>query len=364
MPTGTGAQTASLVPDQPYVTDPAAFASMTKRNVTQLPGVAHPGASNLWERALPKDGILSKAVIKFIGTFTITPGTGSVDTTNEYPYNLLRNFQLEINGSSDLWGCSGADLFTLCHVRYPSYQSETDEFPGNVGAQTGLTAGAHDVELTWEIPVSMDDMSLVGALYLQSLATNAGVRCRVAADDDLFGINGDATVAIDGTWHVETHFWEVPYREGQVVVPDLSRLHGFTAVEIPVSSTGRNRLPLLRAPGLLERLFVSIERSDGNPLDARVSTADADKIDYLALTYGANKTPIEYDPASFLVSQNNKHYGQTVPYQRFVLDQVREHPVRDAIHMEGVTDLAVLADINTSVSLSNARARLVQEMLL
>ena len=364
MPTGTGAQTASLVPDQPFAVDPGAFASMTKRNVTQLPGVAHPGASAFWERALPKDGILSKLVIKFVGTITVVNNAGSVDTTNEYPYNLLRHFELQINGSSDLWGCSGVDLHCLGHVRYPSFQEETDDFPGAIGAQVGLAAAAHDVELTWEIPVSMDDVSLVGALYLQSLATNAAVKGRIAADSDLFVINGDATVAIDGTWFIEPTFWEVPYREGQVIVPDLSRLHGVTAVEVPIAATGRNRVPILRAPGLLERLFISFERSDGNPLDAVRATADADKIDYLALTYGANKTPMEWEPASFLKSQNNKHYGQTVPYQRFVIDTVREHPIRDAIHMEGVTDLAVLADINPAVVLASAKTRLVQEMLL
>lgn len=364
MPTGTGAQTAQNVPDSPYVADPSAFFQLTKKNIATPHSFAAPGFGSFAEKQLPQAGIVSKLLITFDGEVTVTDNTGSVDSTNEYPYNLLREFILSINGSNDLWSVSGLDLRALSHVRHPSYAEDTDTFDGNEGANTGLTNGTTDLHLTWEVPVAMDDVSLVGALFLQSAATNATVRLKQAAESDIFTVNGDATVAVSGTFHITPITFEVPYREGKIVTPDLSRLHGMTALEYPLSATGTNRLTLLRADALLERVFLSVERSDGNPLSAQPGTADADKIDAVRLTYGANQTPLEFEPAAILAAINNRHYGQRVPYDRLVLDTVRENPARDAIHMQGVTELAAELDINSSVSLSNAKARVVQEMLL
>lgn len=363
MPQGTGAETAKNIPGQPFTTDPGAFFQMTKKNIAVPHQFDAPGFGQPHEVQLPQAGILSLVRIIFDGTLTVTDNTGSVDTTARWPYGLADEAVLSINGSNELWRVSGEDLAALDYVRHPSHEEATDVFPGTrEGEDTGIATG--DVHLTWTLPVAVDDVSLVGSLYLQSAATVAALRLRQAAEADVLTVNGDATVDLSGDFHIETTSYEVPFDgEGNVVVPDLSRLHGVTAVELPLTNLGTSRHNLIRYDGQLARLFVSATRSPGNRLSAQADAADADKIAALALTYGGNKTPYDFDPATFLVARNNRHYGQQVPYERLVIDQVRENPQRDAINMAGLTELAVELDVDSAVTLNNGKVRLVQEML-
>ena len=365
MPVGTGAVTNRLLPAQPFLTDLNAFNQLTKKNIAQLPAFNRAGNGQTWEKTLPQAGIASKVYIVFEGTVTVTNNTGSVDTTNEYPYNLLKELKVAVNGSTDLWHCDGRDLHALQHVRHPSRIDTTDQFPGEIGANVGVASG--DLYLRWEVPLAMDDVTLAGALYLQSQSINVSFTGREAAEADLFDVNGDATVTITGQWKLEPVTWEVPYGTGEqadkVVIPDLSRLHFFLAATMPLNNVGRNRLPVPRGDGQLARMFVSAESADGTDLSAHPSTADAAKIDALRVSYGGNKVPFEWDPASFLVAENNDHYGTRVPYDRLVIDQVRTHPIREAILLAGLTELAVDLDVNNAVALNQGRARIVSEIL-
>ncbi|MGH9042675.1 MAG: hypothetical protein ACRDZ3_20865 [Acidimicrobiia bacterium] len=45
------------------------------------------------------------------------------------------------------------------------------------------------------------------------------------------------------------------------------------------------------------------------------------------------------------------------------MDFVKENPIRDAVFMQGVTELAAFVDLNDAVNPANCVARLVQETL-
>jgi len=361
MPVGTGAETLSHVPSQPFTTDPAAFFQMTKKNVLTPRTIATPGEGKFFNQALLQTGIVSKLLVKFEGTLTVA--TAAATTSDQWPYNLLKFFNLSANGANDLWSVDGIDLHVLRFCRYPSYVEKVDVFPGTVGGGNLVAVGTYTVSLTWEIPIAMDDTSLVGALYAQSSATNLQVRGQQALNADLFSAN-PANATIAGNWTITEVLFDVPYGpEGQLIVPDLSRLHGFNVVEVPIVNTGETRIPLIRSQGQLSRLFASVRRSAAARLSALPNAASTAKLDAVRLEYGGNQRPYVFDPASLLLSINNQHYGAVAPYDRLVFDFVRENAPRDVILMAGVTELAVVPKVGSGVTVSGGSVRTVQETL-
>jgi hypothetical protein len=361
MPIGTAAETLSHVPSQAFVTDPGAFFQMTRKNVVPLAPVASPGAGGFARVQLPQTGIVSKLLITFVGTLTVT--TAAATTSDQWPYNLLKSFRLSANGQNDLFSCDGIDLNVLRFLRNPAYVERVDQFTGTVGGGDSVAVAAYPLSLTWEVPIAMDDTSLVGALYAQSGATSLVATIGQALSADLFSAN-PANAAITGTWYVSEISFEVPYdAQGNLVVPDLSRLHGFNAVDVPVAAVGDQRAALIRSSGQLSRLLISVRGGANTRLSALPSAASTRKLDALRLEYGGNQRPFVFSPASQLLSINNDHYGAPLPYDRLALDFVKENPPRDVILLQGVTELAVVPTIGSGVTIAAATTRVVQETL-
>lgn len=361
MPIGTAAETLQHVPSQPFVTDPAAFFQMTRKNIITPRTLAIPGAGLTVNSQLLQTGIVSKLWVTFVGTLTVS--TAAVTSSDQWPYNFLKRFNLSANGQNDLFSCDGIDLAVLRDIRYPSYTEAVDQFPGTVGGGDSIAVGTYNISLTWEVPIAMDDTSLVGALYAQSSATALSVTLGQALAADLFSAN-PANAAFTGNFHITETLFEVPYDSaGNLVVPDLSRLHGFNAVDVPITQTGENRTPLIRSSGQLSRLLMSVRGSATNRLSAQPNAASTKKLTALRVEYGGNQRPFVFDPASILLSLNNNHYGGVPLYDRLILDLVKENPPRDVILMQGVTELAVVPTVGSGVTVSGGSVRLVQETL-
>lgn len=362
MPLGTGAPQSTTVPTEPMQVNPDLFFSLTRKNEHHVETQAMPSPGASWQRALPQVGIVSRLAITFVGQVVVA--SAAVTPSNRWPYGLLDKFNLSANGQNNLWSCSGEDLHVLRHIRYPSYHEEVDVYPGTFGGGGTIAIGTHPISLTWEVPIAVDDTSLVGALYAQSGATNLTLDRTVATNAQLFSnLPGNATLS--GTFYTSVTRFSVPRGgEGdQLIIPDLSRLHGFNAVETDFSATGDLRLPLVRSAGHLHRLFLSVEKSANARLSALPDATAANRIDRYRLTYGAGEQPLDYNPASTLLSRNNDQYGSCAPYDRLVLDFVRENAPRDIILLQGVTELAAIPTINAAAVVSGGRARLVQETL-
>jgi hypothetical protein len=334
---------------------------MTSKNVLTPRAPAAPGSGLSTSVQLLQTGIVSKLQITFSGTLVVAGGAAT--TSDQWPYNLLKGFLLSANGQNNLWDCDGADLTVLRFLRYPSYIERVDTFPDVVGGGGSIANGTYVVYLTWEVPIAIDDVSLIGSLYAQSSATNLTIRLTQALNSDLFTVIG-GTVAIAGTFYIQETIFDIPLDgTGKLVTPDLSRLHGFNAVEFPVTNTGDVRVPLIRSAGQLSRLFISARNNATSRMSALPNTATSKKIDRLRLEYGGNQRPFTWDPASQLLSLNNQYYGAPVPYDRLVIDTLRENAPRDMILMQGVTELAAVLGINAGVTLAGASARLLQETL-
>jgi hypothetical protein len=362
MPSGTGAVTLQNIPASPFVTDPSAFFQMTEKNVITPKTIAAPGqGSSSGAQQILQTGVVSKLQITFVGTLTVA--TAAVTTGDRWPHGLLSGFRLSANGENDLYSCDGVDLHALRFARYPAYVERVDIFPDVVGGGGSVAVGTYNLSITWEVPIAMDDVSLVGSLFAQSSATNLTIWLTQALNTDLFTAN-PANATIAGTFYVQETFFEIPFDgNGRMVLPDLTRLHGFNVNDVPYTNTGPVRTTLVRSAGQLSRLFVSVRKSATARLSALPNAAAANKIDALTLQYGGNQNPLVFDPASTLLSLNNQWYGAPLPYDRLSLDFVKENPPRDVVLMQGVTELAAIPKVNSAVTVTAGVVRVAQETL-
>lgn len=362
MPVGTGSQVMSTIPAQPFVPDPNQFFQMTSKTVLtpRVPPIPGPGMPVGLQ--LLQAGIVSKLQIVFQGTIDIPDN--AVTSALNWPYGLLSRFRLSANGQNDLFSCDGVDLHVLRYLSNPAFVDFTDNFVGDVGAAHTFTDPLTNspLYLTWDVPIAADQTSLIGALYAQSSATNLTAELTQARNEDLF-TTGAGSVSIEGSFFLQETLFQVPTdAQGNLVTPDLSRLHGFQSLDVPISNVGETRVPLIRSSGQLMRLLIRA-RNGTSPLSALPSTAAAAKIDGLRLEYGGNQRPYTFQPAGQLVALNNQHYGAPLPYDYLCVDFVKENAIRDAVYLQGVTELAAIVDLNDAVTPSNAVARVIQETL-
>lgn len=362
MPIGSDTPVLETLPGQPYASDPAKFTQLTRPNVAPFSTVAFPGAGGVVRAQVAQVGVLSR--VRATLRASITVDTGGVTALQPWPHGILKSVLMSVNGQDKLFACNGVDLHVLRFARNPALEEGTDVHPGTAGAGSTIAAGTYDIEIAWEIPVAMDDTSLVGALYAQSSATVIALELTMASLADLFADTTKIT-AWTGTFTFEHKFFSVPRApEGPLVVPDLSRMHAFVALDVPITAAGEAPAPLIRSAGQLTRLFLQARKSTTAYLSAAPVTAAASRIDSLRLEYGGNERPFVFNPASSLVRQNNRDYGGILPYGYVALDFVRDNPTRDALLLQGVTELKAILGLNSAVSPSTgAQIHLVQETL-
>jgi hypothetical protein len=347
------------LPDVAFQPDQARFAALTRKQVFKHTTFATPGAGAEKTFQLPQSGVIAQLRIVFDGQVVVA--NAADEARNEWPYGLLSRFRMNVNGATEVWNVEGEDLHVLRYLRNPAFEDALDVYPGQVGGGTDTAIGTHQVYLTWVVPVAFDMVTLVGALFAQSAAVNIECTVQQATAEDLF--ETPANVTLTGNWHVEITSFDVPKENGIIVAPDLSRIHAVNSVRYPVSNAGETRHELIRSSGLLTRLIISGERSDNNTLSAAAAAADADTIEAMSFEYGSQVRPYVWNPASMLLAQNNEDYGGLPPYDRLVLDTGRYNPIRDGIHLQGLTEAAIVLDLHDDVVLANGFIRLVQETL-
>lgn len=361
MPIGTGAEVLETTPGRDFVADPSTFNSLTRPNITPFATIADPGAGGVVRATVPQVGVLGMIRATFRGTMSVA--TAAVTPTDRWPHGLISDVQVSLNGQDKLFSCDGCDLHVLRFARNPAYTESVDVFPGALGGGTSIAIGTYDLELSWEIPIAMDMTSLVGALYMQSSATNLTVALGRAGLAEL--VNTPANVAMSGTWYFETSTFAVPRdSKSQLVVPDLTRMHNFTGLDLPVTNVGEVRFPLIRQSGQLTRLFISGRTGTTTPWGWHPGTTANRRMAALRVEYGGNERPWVFDPVSSLLRRNNVEFGGVLPYNRICIDLVRTNPARDALVMLGVTELACVATQGPSITPgAGASMRLVQETL-
>jgi len=343
MPTGTGSFNIRNLPNTDYVIDPVLFNQLTSREFFNPPSVAIPAFGSYAKFSLPQTGIIGAINVHVVGTITTTGGTVTVAPTSLYPWDLL-GFVLSGNGQNNFISCDGLDLRIRELVANRAFVDGVSTWPV-AGASPFIAAAAVNFVLDYRIPIAMDDTTLVGALYAQSEATNLTIQLNVRAVSDLFNITA-GSLAITGNIYFEEEIYDIPYnpnKSSQLVIPDLSVLHGIISNEIAVSSASVVDSPLPRINGDMQRLiWYTIDKTT-----ATIALTTTAKYNYSALLYGANKTPYMFNPQAFLYRRNNRDARVILPDGQYVLDFTADNPARDRVILEGVTNLKLRTSYST-----------------
>lgn len=366
MPSGTGSKVLATLPDVPYVIDPASFAALTEAQDQFLAQtIADPGANGEASFSLPRAGVLSKLKVTFVGQVVIS-AAAAVNPGPRWPYGLINRFQMGAGLGNNPWDTDGLSLRALYATDHPYVSVNPDEFPGTMGGDaTQLAAGTYPLVLSWDVPVAVDEVTLIASLFLQSSSNYVNVTLTREAEANLFGgTAADATIS--GNFYVQLTRWKIPVdSQGRLVLPDISRVHVFNKVPLPLLGTGEQPIPVQRTAGVLQRLFVRAELTPTSFLSALPGTADTALIDRIALNYGMTETPKDFNPASVLVGINAEDYGSPLPYDTLVFDTLKRNPARDAILLQGVTDLQTKLYVDSGVAVpAGAKVNLFEEILV
>lgn len=374
MPIGSGVETLRLLPNVPYVIDPVGFANGTTENVSDLTPLPIPAPGAAVRYQLPNADVIGKLHISYKGTLTVA--TASSTQTQpvpgaEWPYGLLSIYTMTANGiSHDLWTAGGADLNAKNFVSQLGQTHNTDVFPGAVGGGgSALAAGTYPIYLTWDIDIATDPTWLVAALFAQSDQALIGGQLGFAPITvPVIAAGGTGSLwTFTGEFLVRETAYEIPIDpKGNLILPDVTRLHMFVSETVPWTNTGEVRTPLLRTSGQLMRIFQSGYYADNDPLSALPGTPDTALIDQFSLAYGVRSIPYQWDPASGLASQNAKAYRGPVPYNRLVMDQMLHNPARDMVLLQGVTNLRTQTVVDSGVTPTVGQATMtaVEEILV
>lgn len=329
-------------------------------------------------------GIVAGLTLRFVGTLTVTPGTGTVASTARWPYDLIRRLRFSANGQSNLVNCSGLKLKARDIMARGDLSSKgvTNPFGGaspgtnrsagtlslaseswGVGSNVSAIASSTPaVDLSWFVPVAFDQVNLLGAIFAQTASTDLNLAIDWAPTSDLFTLTGNATVALTGTLYVEAVLYSIPQGpNGDVIVPDLSMFHSLIETRYSTVSNGDNEIRLA-GQGLgrqLLRVFYNVWNG-ATPAPLAVNDTNVGQVGW---RYGGNDTPELYPTGQIARYQNERWFNDDLgALFGFVChDFASENAFRDSVDEGAATELRLLHNIPAAVSLTSPFVEYVQE---
>jgi hypothetical protein len=366
---GSGAVYARNLPAPgSYVIDPPMFAAKTSKNRKTNPPVVHPGVASSFPFRVDAVGIVARMWLIFEGTYTSAATQATL--TKGFPWNQARYVTVSANGINNLIYCEGLDLRALTRIRNKDY------FVDRESAFTNPTAtNAAFQRYIWEIPLAYDD-SLIGAVFAQTEETFLNLLVQTPANADLFSANPGTYSA--ATWRVVTEFYSVPTVDAQngraLVLPDITQLHGLVSRDDPFAAAGDVVSPLTRTGGILLRILQRLDNAEPGSLDPGGATVGGTVTSH-RFRYGGNVVPIDV-PGYLAKFINEEDYGEVivppldapaalVPAVYQVDDFVIASPLRDVIHMAGITEAQMINTIAAGTTINaGAKAHTVQEAMV
>jgi hypothetical protein len=328
-------------------------------------GQNHPGYGAGLTFRFDAVGIIGAAYIVFEGTGT-SPATAPVGT-RQWPWNFAKSWTVSANGINNLFACEGADLRALARVFNAKHFFDRE----SVFAIPTATNAA-SFRLIYELPIAYDD-SLIGAVFAQTEETAISVTLTMGTAADLFTVPANLLAWTNATWRLVTEFYSIPTvddKDGRrLIIPDITQLHGVVSRDDALGAVGDHYAPLTRTGGILLRTLQRGDNTDIGNLDFSAAVSSH------RFRYGGNVVPLEV-PGAVERYINEKDYGDkllpdidatvagTVP--GYVVDDfVVDSPVRDAIHMQGITEAQMINTIVAGTTINaGAKVHTVQESMV
>lgn len=359
MPTGTGAVNLRNLPATKFAINPGLFNQLTSKTIFDPINFTLPGFGNYIENQLLQVGIISKIRLVVTGTITTVGAPVTITPTAKWPWGLLSRVTVSGNGQNDFISCDGWDLRIRQIAANRAFVDGVSTFPSDPTVAPFAAAAVTPFTLVYDIPIAMDDTTLIGSLYAQSEATNLTYRIQTATQAELFTIAA-GTLAIAATVFLEETVYEVPYdpqHPDTLIIPDLTVLHGLVGNENAIGAQTQMDTQLYRIQGQLERLI--FRQQDVITSTGFYPTAS---YNFAQLIYGSNQTPYTYQPLLHLRARNNQDYRVVLPDGIYVMDFVSENPARDQVLLEGVTNLRLRTNYAV-LPAATASLHFVQETL-
>jgi hypothetical protein len=367
--------------------NPKQFFQLTRRQNIAQQTFNYAGLGLVDHIEVRQSGIIAGIQVNFTGSLVLNIGTGTIASTQNWPYNLLKTAKFTANGQSNLINASGQTI----KVREMMARGDLSDrgvvaniggaSPGTVVYQgsmklnneqwgvgqnvTGLGSGTYPVELEWWIPIAFDEVTLTGAIFAQTSATALDLELDWASLSDIFALTGNATATLTGSIVPLARLYTIPeVGNGQVVVPDLSVFHSL--IESRTTSVG-NTVNEIRLAGQgvgkqLMRLYGQLWNGAGAGAPLPVNATNFGQIGW---RYGANDTP-----ENFVDGRKNAYYSEKwvdadiSTYQGFFsIDWASENAFRDTVDEGTATELRLVLEVPNAVSLTNQVLKYTQEIL-
>ncbi len=367
--------------------NPTEFFALTRRlTILEKTLASFAGLGSTDVIPILQTGVLAGIMVQFSGSLVVTPGTGTAATTGRWPYDLVRAGRFTANGQSNLINAHGSHLRAREIMEQGSLtdrgvpQPIGGAAPGTSRPQgtmalsteswgvgqnvTALAAGTYDVELEFYFPVAFDEITLTGAIFAQTSATDLFCALDWAPQSDLFVLTGDATVALTGSVNAYATLYTIPQApNGDIIIPDLSVFHSLIESRVNVIANGDNEVRLA-GQGVGKNLLRMYGRIYNNGTTSIVPLPmNASNYGNVLWRYGGNDTPETHNNGAAHAHQVERKFdcdlGSFGGY--FVWDFAKENAFRDAVDEGTATELRWLLNVPNSVALTNAFGEYVQE---
>jgi len=364
--------------------DPASFFRLTRRLTVTQKTFTYAGLGLTDNVPILQTGIVSGLTVKFSGTLTVTPGSGSVASTARWPYDLPKAVRFSANGQSNLINVSGSKLrareimargdltdrgitnaiggASPGTARNQGTLSLAQESWGVGQNVTAIGAGSYPVELEWYVPVAFDDVQLTGAIFAQTSATDLNLAIDWAPITDLFTLTGNGTATLTGSTIVSAKLYTIPQGpNGSVIVPDLSVFHSLIQTRYATPSTGLNEVRLA-GQGVGKQLLRLYWQFWNGAVSAPLPM-NSTNYTQIGWRFGGNDTPEIYpDGKTHGYSVEKTFNSDLCTYAGYgCFDFASENAFRDSVDEGTATELRFLVEIPNAVSLVNPFIEYVQE---
>jgi hypothetical protein len=322
--------------------------------------------------SLRQSGIVAGLEVRISGNVVIGGTIGTTTASYEWPFNIVKAFTLSANGQSTLLNARGLVIRALEFASNSdindrgvpqtwaggTYNAATqgtlaidaDVWGSNSGSNyiapgTNVAAAAtYAVDITFFIPVAADQVSLIGAVFAQSAATNLTLGLQYSTQAELFSaVGGSATIDFSAlTYDCTGIVYSIPTVNGKAVIPDLTQFHSVTEFLAPTPQSGVNE-PQLPGVGAGRKLLRVLGNTYSGTYPGTPLAVNDTNYTTMGWAYGGNTVPEQYIAGGKLRAFNERQTGVAFGklWGLFMWDWASQFALRDVVDEGSTANLRV-----------------------
>jgi hypothetical protein len=323
-------------------------------------------------------GVLSGLMIQLTGAVTANIGSGTIATTARWPYDLIRACRFTANGQSNLINCHGWKLKLREIMARGDYSDRgvphaiggaspgTTVYQGSIAGNnevwglgqnvTAIPTGTYNFALEWYVPIAFDDLTLTGAIFAQTSATDLYLAIDWAPLSDLFIFTGSATCTIAASLNVFARLYTIPQApNGNIIVPDLSTFHSMIESRYTTIGLGDNEVRLA-GQGVgkqLLRLFGQVWNGSAATANLAPLPINATNFGNVQWKFGGQDIPESWNNGTAHAFRTEQLFDSDISTYAgcWCMDFCNENAFRDSVDEATATELRFLLNLTNSVTL-------------